>query len=445
MSRSGLRLLSVNNYFYRRGGADVVFLEQNELFEAAGWEVAPFAMQHPQNLPTPWASYFVDEIELGRRYGVGRSITNAGRVMYSLQARSRLAKLLDRFRPDIAHIHNIYHHLSPSILPLMRARGIPIVMSVHDMKLVCPAYTAFRDGQVCRACQGAKLYNAVRYRCLKGSRLLSGFVALETSLHRLLGLYASNVSRFVVPSRYYRDILLEAGWPSEKVAHVPNFVDPSHYDPSPEIGDRFVYFGRLDRLKGIETLLRAAAQAGVPLTLAGRGPDEDSFRQLAESLGSDVHFAGHLDRPGLAALLRTARAAVLPSVWNENAPVSVLEAYAAGRPVIASRIAGIPELIREGETGVLVPPGNVAALADALSDFAAMPPGRVAALGAAARAWAARDFSPEAYRSRVLGLYAELGVSEGTGARGASSEAGPGQGHGLAGAGSASFAGGVAG
>ena len=144
-------LLAVNNYYYPRGGAEVLFLEHNRLFENIGWQVVPFAMRHPKNLPTPWADYFPDEIEFGASYGVAGRLTRASRVIYSLQARRRLRRLLDAVAPQIAHVHNVYHHLSPSFLPLLRERGIRTVMTVHDLKLACPAYTMISAGQALRA------------------------------------------------------------------------------------------------------------------------------------------------------------------------------------------------------------------------------------------------------------------------------------------------------
>jgi glycosyltransferase involved in cell wall biosynthesis len=407
-------LLAINNYYYGRGGAETLFLEHNRMFEAVGWQVVPFAMRHPKNLPTPWAEYFPDEIEFGEDYGLAGKLIRAPRVIYSLQARQRLRDLLDAVRPHVAHAHNIYHHLSPSILPLLKERGIPVVMTLHDLKLACPAYTMMRDGQRCDSCRGGKLYNVALNRCIKGSAALSALVMAEAYVHRALRLYENNVARFVVPSRFLLETLVGWGFARERFVHIPNFVDLERFTPAKDaakdVGRRFVYCGRLDRLKGVETLLLAAATARQPLTIAGSGPDEARLRGIAAQSGCDAIFTGHLTKDALLALIRDARAVVLPSEVPENAPLAVLEAYAAGRPVIGAANAGIPELIREDETGALFPTGDVAALAALLTRFAALPDSRIAAMGAAGRAWAEQDFSPSVYRQRQLDLYDSLGV-----------------------------------
>ena len=401
-------LLSINNYFYPRGGAEVLFLEQNRLFEGIGWQVVPFAMRHASNLPSPWEAYFPDEIELGGNYGFAASIVRAQRVIFSLQARRRLGALLDRVRPRIAHAHNIYHHLSPSILPMLRKRGIPVVMTVHDLKLACPAYTMMADNQPCERCRGGRIHNVAVNRCIKGSLALSSLVMLETAVHRLLRLYEANVSRFVVPSRFVLEKLVQWGWARDRFAYIPNFVDVERFRPNQAIGDRFVYCGRLQQLKGVVTLVRAAALAGQPLTLVGSGPEESRLRKLSEELGADVRFLGHQTKDALAEVIQSARAIVVPSECNENAPLALLEGYAAGRPVIGARIAGIPELVREGETGTLFAAGEVEALAASLQRFAQLPDARLAEMGAAGRRWVEQDFTAASYRDRLLALYGSL-------------------------------------
>lgn len=401
-------MLAINNYYYPRGGAEVLFLEQNRMLEEIGWQVVPFAMRHANNLATPWEKYFPDEIELGQSYGPLEKLVNASRVIYSLQARARLAALLDAFQPRIAHVHNIYHHLSPSILPLLRERGIPVVMTVHDLKLACPAYTMMRDGKPCDSCRGGKVHNVLLNKCIKGSAALSGLVMLETAAHRLSRIYETGVTRFVVPSRFVLETLVRWGWRREVFACIPNFVDLDRFRPDRPIGERFVYCGRLDASKGVETLLRAAAKAKQPVTFVGRGPADGRLRRLSEELGADAVFTGHVSGDALAGHIESARAIVVPSEVNENAPLAVLEAYAAGRPVIGANIAGIPELIREGETGALFAPREVPALAAQLDLFAQLPDARLAAMGRAGRRWVEQEFNARIYRERLLALYASL-------------------------------------
>jgi glycosyltransferase involved in cell wall biosynthesis len=403
-------LLAINNYYYPRGGAEVLFLEHNRMFENIGWQVVPFAMQHDKNLATPWADYFPDEIEFGAEYGLAGKLVRAPRVIYSRQARQRMRRLLGSVQPSIAHVHNIYHHLSPSVLPLFKDRGIPVVMTLHDLKLACPAYTMMRGGELCESCRGGKLYNVAVNRCIKGSLALSSLVMVEAYAHRALGLYTDNVDRFIVPSRFLLEKLVEWGWARERFIHIPNFVDIERFQPQAQAGQRFVYCGRLDELKGVETLVRAAALARQPVTLIGRGPLEPRLRALSAELGADVHFAGYLTKDALASAIQDARAVVIPSECLENAPLALLEAYAAGRPVIGSRIAGIPELIRGDETGMLYQAGDARALAAALERFAALPNARISAMGAAGRAWVEQDFNAAIYLKRQLDLYDSLGV-----------------------------------
>jgi glycosyltransferase involved in cell wall biosynthesis len=403
-------LLTVNNYHYRRGGADVVALEQADLFRARGWDVATFAMKHPSNLPSPWERYFVDEIEHGERYGPVRTAQNAVRVVWSGQARRRLGALLDVAQPDVAHLHNVYHHLSPSIIPLLHDRGVPVVLTTHDLKLACPAYQMLSDGEVCQRCRDGGLRQVVRHRCLKGSIALSGLVFVESALHRTLGTYTDHVDRFVTPSRFYLDLFASWGFDRERFVHVPNHVDHDALVPGGRPGEVFTYAGRLAPEKGLPTLVRAAALAGVPLRLLGTGPEEDELRRLAAHVGAVVEWRGHVGGAELHDAIRSSRATVLASEWFENAPMSVLESYALGRGVIGARIGGIEELVRDGITGRLFPSGDVGALAAVLRELADAPDDDVADLGRAGRAWVVEEFGPDLHADRLEALYDELGV-----------------------------------
>lgn len=403
-------LLSVNNYHYYRGGADSVFLQHNRLFQDLGWQVVPFAMTHPKNLPTPWSEYFVDEIEFGERYTLAQKLLKAPKTIYSFEARRKLERLLAVTRPDICHAHNIYHHLSPSILGLLRRRQVPVVLTLHDLKIACPAYSMLARDGICERCRGGRIYNVMVHRCLKGSASLSALAFAEALLHRLLGSYKKGVSRFVVPSKFYIAKLSQWGMPTASFAHVPNFVESARYVPKYTPGDVLLYFGRISPEKGLLTLLRAAAQSRSKLVIAGTGPQLDELRREAQEHQVDVNFPGYLTGEPLHAAIRGARAVVLPSEWYENAPLSVLEAYALGKPVIGARIGGIPELLREGETGFGFESGNVDSLTAALRQVTDLPDAQVEQMGRNARRWVESEFSASLYTDRICTIYRELDV-----------------------------------
>lgn len=407
---SAPRLLAINNYFYRRGGAETVFLGEMQMMRELGWDAVPFAMQHPSNLASEWSDYFVSEIEYGHDYGPLTKLRQAASVIYSREAQTKLAALIARRRPTVAHAHNVYHHLSPAIFPTLKQAGVPLIMTAHDLKLACPAYKMLRGTSVCERCKGGHVENVLLNRCIKGSVALSGLVLLETIVHRGLGLYRDTVDRFVVPSRFYLDKLVEWGWPREKLIYIPNFVSLGDVPTDMSEGDYFVFAGRLSAEKGIATLIRAAASARVRLVIAGTGPDHESLAALAVELGGDVSFVGHLSAEPLARLIGQSLALVLPSEWYENAPMSVLEAYGLGRPVIGAGIGGIPELIRAGETGAIARAGDTEDLSRVLREVAAMAPSARAAMGRAGRVWVGEEFSAASHRDRLLELYRGVGA-----------------------------------
>lgn len=403
-------IVAINNYYYRRGGSETIYFEHSRLFEALGWTVVPFSMKHPENIATPWSEYFVDELEMSGDYSMAGKLARLPKVIYSFEARRKLDKLLDRVRPDVAHGHNIYHHLSPSILGLLKRRGIPTFLTLHDLKIACPAYSMLTHDGVCERCKGGRIYNVVVNRCIGNSAAMSLVVMLEAGLHKLIGSYRHGVDRFIVPSRFYIEKFAEWGLPPEQFRHVPNFVDLKRYEPGYTPGKAIVYFGRVIRQKGLATLIRAAGQARVALVIAGTGPDLDEMRELATRLEADVSFLGHLSGSTLHDAVRNARAVVLPSESYENAPVSILEAYALGKPALGARIGGIPELIRENETGISFRSGDVASLVTALRDLSSRSDAQIEAMGRCGRRWVEQEFTAGMYMRRILAAYREVGV-----------------------------------
>jgi glycosyltransferase involved in cell wall biosynthesis len=281
-------------------------------------------------------------------------------------------------------------------------------MTLHDLKIACPAYSMLSHDGVCERCRNGRLYQVVTHRCMKGSLALSALVMVESYLHRLLGSYLRNVDRFLVPSRFYLHKLAEWGFPSERFEYVPNFVSADSFEACYAPGTRFVYFGRLSREKGIATLIRAAAEANVGVDVIGAGPAEPELRALAS--GGDVRFLGFMTGAKLNAAVSSARAVVVPSELYENAPLAVLEAAALGKPLIVARIGGLPELVVENESGWSFVSRSVGELAATLRRVAALPDADVAAAGMAARRHVEREFSPRSYLDRIRRVYGRLGV-----------------------------------
>ncbi|MFT4102337.1 MAG: glycosyltransferase family 4 protein [Burkholderiaceae bacterium] len=404
------RLLNVNSYHYVRGGADAVYFSHAALMEAHGWENGFFSMHYPKNLPTPWSRYFIDELQFGHDYSVGQKIVKAGKVIYSFEAQRKLRQLLADFRPDIAHLHNIYHHFSPSILPVLRKAGVPTVMTAHDLKIACPNNKMLNRIGVCERCKGGNYLETIKNRCVQNSLAASVIVAAEATVHRVLDSYRRNLDRIVVPSKFFMRKFEQWGWPPEIFTYIPNFIDVDLHEPGYDPGDYFVYVGRLSPEKGIGTLISAAQRARVRLKIAGTGPLMESFQQMLAGGDGRIELLGYQTGSRLFDLIRGARALVLPSESYENAPISVLEAFAMGKPVIGAHIAGIPELVRPGESGWLFESGNLAALTDRLVQVLATPDSQIAEMGQSGRRFVERGFNRQKYVESMYKLYAELGV-----------------------------------
>ncbi|MEZ5659004.1 MAG: glycosyltransferase [Burkholderiaceae bacterium] len=407
------RLLSLNSYHYRRGGSDAVYFEHAQLFREHGWDTGFFSMHHPKNEPSPWSKYFIDELEFGNDYGVVNKLAMAGKVIYSFEAKRKINQLIDDWRPDVAHAHCIYHHLSPSALAALKDRGIPTVMTAHDLKIACPAYKMLNSTGICERCKGGNLLNVVRHRCLHDSLSVSALVMVESAIHKSFGLYRNNLDKIVVPSRFFQNKLMEWGWPDDKLVYIPNSIDVSHYQASDQVGDYLIYFGRLAPEKGVATLLKAVSRTGVRLHLVGTGPVEDELKQLARDLRCDAVFHGYRRKEEFLPILQGARAVVLPSEWYENAPMSILESYGLGKIVIGADIGGIPEMIRPGVSGYLFESGNAEKLAGVIEQVFARSDESLLEMGRMARDDVAERFTAQRYFESMSDLYADLGVKAG--------------------------------
>ena len=405
-----MKILMCNAFYYERGGSESYTFALTAEFVKRGHEVVPFSMKHERNLPSEYEKFFVSNVDFTAFAGGfkwARKISSAGRVLYSVEARRRVASLIEATKPDIAHVHNIAHHLSPSILPVIKAHGIPIVQTLHDYKLICPNTLLFFGGHTCVRCKGGKYYRSVLSRCKKNSVLASALAALELHVHRLLRIYEKNVDVFICSSRFLRDTMIDFGIDQRKLVHIPNFVDVEAYAPAPTRQDHIVYFGRLSLEKGVDTLIDAVRELpGATLYITGEGPQRAELEALAEG-ADNVKFVGHVEQRVLRELVGGAMFVVIPSLCYENAPMSVYEAFALGVAVVGSRIGGIPELIKDGETGLLFHPGDSEDLRDKIQSMLADKP-RAIAMGAKARQRAGNEFGAARHYDAVMRVYRGL-------------------------------------
>lgn len=402
-----MRILLVNKYFYRKGGAETYFFALAEGLRALGHDVAFFSMQHPNNEPSYWSKYFVSEKDYVGDISAFKKVQEASTLIYSFEAKRKFEALLEEFKPDVIHMNNVHRQLTLSILdaPYLKKHHVPVVYTAHDYILLCPAYTMVNGrGEVCDACLDKHFIHATKNVCVKGSHAKSALATVEAEFLKFHHAY-DKIDLIVAPSKFMKSKLDEGGFAGKTVA-MQNFLTDSqmamgarvantHKFEDAQAGARpyFLFFGRLSKEKGILTLVKAFLQATglgkgagsetgasaghnevLPdtwdLHIVGDGPEREAIEQLIASAGpqaiSRIHLLGYKNGEDLQREVGDARFSVLSSEWRENMPYSGLESLAAQTPIIGADIGGIPELVVEGETGFAFESGNVSALTNAL-------------------------------------------------------------------------------
>ncbi len=401
-----MKILIANKYLYPRGGDCLYTLRLMDLLKSNGHEVIPFSMSHPENVRTGFEKYFVPYIDFReelKKFGVNSAVKVTSRSVVNKQAAALMERIILDHKPDIVHLNNIHHQLTPSILEPVTKRNIPIVWTLHDYILTCPNHNHLRNGSVCIKCADGHNAHALIHRCKKGSFGASLLAALESSHYnpeKLSGM----VNKFICPSRFMADFLIDSGFPPGRVTNIPNFLPSIKSESRGQ--DYFLYFGRLSGEKGIDVLLEAMTILGKGrLIIAGSGPDGERLRYKAENLGlNNIEFVGRKTPESIIELLSGCLAVIMPSICWENLPYSVMESMAAGKPVIGSRIGGIPEMIEHGNNGLLFEPGNAAQLADCMSSLLADTE-LARRMGEAGREKARSLYSPEKHLEDLIRLY----------------------------------------
>ncbi|MBV8126003.1 MAG: glycosyltransferase family 4 protein [Burkholderiaceae bacterium] len=378
-----VRVLLAHNAYQQRGGEDMVVEAEAALLRQHGHAVELLTRHN-------------DELA-----GMGRGAA-ALDTLWSRRTARELRERIEAFRPDVVHVHNTFPLISPSIYWAAAAAGVPVVQTLHNFRLACPQAMFLRDGKVCEDCMARAPLPAIRHGCYRGSRAQTGVLAGMLVLHRALGTWQHKVTRYIALNSFCRDKFIEAGLPAERIVIKPNFVEaPAPGADAPR--DGFLFVGRLSHEKGVSTLAEAWRHGGVNvrLAVAGSGPSADLLKNLP-----GVDMLGALPLAQVQQRMASAAALVLPSIWYENFPRTLVEALGAGLPVIASRIGALASLVSEGRTGLLFEPGNAADLADKLA-WAAAHPREMASMGRHARADYEAQFTPERNLAQLLDIYAE--------------------------------------
>lgn len=381
-----MKILLCNKFYYRRGGDCIVTMNLEQLLKSKGHELAIYSMDYPENVDSPWKKYWPSNMCKTEAFT---------RPFGAKQVRVGFSRLLDDFTPDVVHLHNIHTHLSPIIAEIAHERGIKVVWTLHDTKLVCPCYTCMRDGEWCEECFTDKK-SVIKHKCMPGGIIGSTIGYFEQKVWNKDRLQVCT-DLFLPPSKFMMDTCVRGGYSKEKFKVLCNFIDVDKVaNPCYDKGDYYCFLGRVTDVKGIRTLCKAASQLPYKLKVIGGGDLLDELK--AEY--PNVEFLGQMNWLEFRPILEGAKFMILPAEWSENNPLTVIEAQSLGTPVLGARIGGIPELIDENVSGMTFESGNVEDLKDkivkmwnAKFDYATI------ARDAVAR------YSSEAYYEKLMEIY----------------------------------------
>jgi glycosyltransferase involved in cell wall biosynthesis len=403
-----MRILFCNKYNYAFSGTEVYLFEVMELMRSRGHQVALFSMADTRGKPTPYDRHFMPHVDFKRQSGWFHKARMAVRMIYSREARRRIRAMIADFRPDVAHVRNIYHHLSPSILWELKAQNIPVLYHLNDFKALCPSYNLVAHGDACEACKGGEFWRALKEKCYPGWAERMTLVA-EAYIHKWLGTYRKCVDCFLAPSQFVRDKFVEHGWDVNKFEVLPHFQRPKPVVERDRERAPLLYFGRLSPEKGIGDLLHAMQRSPhLRLIIAGDGPERGRLEQLAIELGlTNVEFAGQIEGGALDRAIANSRFTVLPTHAYETLGKTILESYSQARAVVATDLGSRRELVNAGKTGLLYKMGDVEQLTSAIQ-FMSSQPELADEMGRAGQEQVRQNYTPEAHYERLIGLYKRL-------------------------------------
>ena len=375
-----MQVLVVHNGYQVAGGEDVVFASECAVLQERGHEVRQFMVTN-------------DSIK-----GILGKVLAAVGVVFSVPMYLRLRQSLRAWRPDVVHVHNFFPLISPAVFYACKAERVPVVMTLHNYRILCPTALLMHDGKVTERSLTEGPWWGIREKVYRGSLLGSSMLVTMIAVHKALGTWRTKVDRLIVLTEFARAKFMQAGLPPAKLVQKPNFTNSTPKPPE-HTRSGFLYVGRLSEEKGVVLLARASVSVNAPVRIAGSGPLEDELLAWPS-----LNRLGRLSHEQAIHEIGRAMALVLPSVWYEGFPMVVVEAFAAGTPVIASRIGSLAELIEDGVTGLLFEPGNAEDLRARMA-WAQAHPEKMRAMGQAARQRYEALYTKDANYQRLIAIY----------------------------------------
>jgi glycosyltransferase involved in cell wall biosynthesis len=385
-----MRVLVVHNTYQQPGGEDVAVAQESRLLESRGHQVISYVRSN-------------DEM---KKLSATQRLLFVKDLVYSSDSKREVQVLLRKMKPDVVHVHNTFMMISPSVFKACQEAGVPVLQTLHNYRLLCPAWTLSRNGKVCEDCVEGGLWHGVWHGCYRESHAMTAAVAAMLKFHRMSGTWNDSVDGYVALSEFARRKFIEGGLPPNKIHVKPNFVqsDPG-VKQSP--GSYALFVGRLSPEKGVQTLLSAWAQMrnSYPLVVIGDGPLRKSLdAQVAAQDISSVTFRGWLPRAQTLEAMKRSAFLVAPSIWYEGFPMTIAEAFACGTPVLCSKLGGMQEIVDDGRTGLHFAPGNAEDLAAKLTALLSQPE-KIAAMGIAARREYESRYTAKTNYSLLMRIY----------------------------------------
>lgn len=390
-----MKILQINNNHFRKSGTDSVYLNTIDLLRRHGHDVLAFSFNDSNNFPEVSNKYFVNK-------GV---FSNSIGKFYSLQARQKIEKLIIEQKPDVAHFHNIIGGLSLSILPVLKKYKVPIVATFHGFKYLCPAYIFINGkGEICEECKVGKYYNCIKNNCAPEGKIRSTALAIEGYMRDFFFPFTKYIDKYIFLSKFYLNKYLEY-YPeiNDRGSFFYNYLDKISSDVRSKKGDYFLYFGRLDREKGIKTLLNAFSKnTSAKLKIIGDGQLSEYVK---ENKTLNVEYLGFQNWNNIRDNLVNTSFVIVPSECYENNPMTIVESYSLGKPVIGSNIGGIPEVILHNKTGYIFEPKNVNQLSDIIQAVSEMDENTYNQMSQNSLKFAQENFSAEKYYNKLMEVY----------------------------------------